>query len=82
MQDEPVQRGEDQAGRCRARLVRQHPGQFAFGRLEVELIPRLADIRAAGEVPRVRSDFVNGIEQLPVEVALARTAGGRGRAHR
>jgi cytochrome P450 len=36
-----------------------------------ELIPRLADIRLAGEVTRVRSNFVNGIKRLPVEVALA-----------
>ncbi|MFF9803878.1 cytochrome P450 [Streptomyces coeruleorubidus] len=36
-----------------------------------ELIPRLADIRLAGEVPRVRSNFVNGIKKLPVEVTSA-----------
>ncbi len=36
-----------------------------------ELIPRLADIRLAGAVPRVRSNFVNGIKKLPVEVTLA-----------
>ncbi|MCQ9180403.1 cytochrome P450 [Streptomyces sp. IBSBF 2953] len=36
-----------------------------------ELIPRLADIRLAGDVPRVRSNFVNGIKRLPVEVTLA-----------
>ncbi|MEV4571011.1 cytochrome P450 [Nonomuraea sp. NPDC049419] len=36
-----------------------------------ELIPRIADIRLAGEVPRVRSNFVNGIKRLPVEVTLA-----------
>jgi cytochrome P450 len=36
-----------------------------------ELIPRLADIRVTGEVPRVRSNFVNGIKRLPVEVTLA-----------
>ncbi|MEU9268833.1 cytochrome P450 [Streptomyces sp. NPDC048251] len=36
-----------------------------------ELIPRLAGIRPAGEVPRVRSNFVNGIKKLPVEVTLA-----------
>ncbi|KNE84218.1 MULTISPECIES: cytochrome P450 [Streptomyces] len=36
-----------------------------------ELIPRLADIRLAGEVPRVRSNFVNGIKKLPVEITLA-----------
>lgn len=33
-----------------------------------ELIPRLADIRLTGDVPRVRSNFVNGIKKLPVEV--------------
>jgi hypothetical protein len=36
-----------------------------------ELIPRLADIQLAGDVPRVRSNFVNGIKKLPVEVTLA-----------
>lgn len=36
-----------------------------------ELIPRLADIRLAGEITRVRSNFVNGIKRLPVEVTLA-----------
>jgi cytochrome P450 len=36
-----------------------------------ELIPRIADIRLTGEVPRVRSNFVNGIKKLPVEVTLA-----------
>jgi hypothetical protein len=34
-------------------------------------IPRLADIRLTGEVPRVRSNFVDGIKHLPVEVTLA-----------
>ncbi|NGO68164.1 cytochrome P450 [Streptomyces boncukensis] len=36
-----------------------------------ELVPRIAGIRLTGEVPRVRSNFVNGIKKLPVEVALA-----------
>ena len=36
-----------------------------------ELIPRLATVRLTGEVPRVRSNFVNGIKHLPVEVTLA-----------
>ncbi|MFJ1561954.1 cytochrome P450 [Streptomyces mirabilis] len=36
-----------------------------------ELLPRLADIRLVGDVPRVRSNFVNGIKRLPVEVTLA-----------
>lgn len=36
-----------------------------------ELVPRLAGIRLTGDVPRVRSDFVNGIKKLPVEVTLA-----------
>ncbi|MGI5466856.1 cytochrome P450 [Streptomyces sp. CA-132043] len=35
-----------------------------------ELIPRLADIRVTGKIPRVRSNFVNGIKKLPVEVTL------------
>ncbi len=33
-----------------------------------ELIPRLSSVRLTGEVPRVRSDFVNGIRHLPVGV--------------
>jgi hypothetical protein len=37
-----------------------------------ELIPRIADVRLAGDVPRVRSNFVNGIKKLPVEVTRAR----------
>ncbi|MFD7641994.1 cytochrome P450 [Kitasatospora sp. NPDC059795] len=36
-----------------------------------ELIPRLASIRLAGDVPRVRSNFVNGIKKLPVSITLA-----------
>ncbi|MEU4994842.1 cytochrome P450 [Streptomyces sp. NPDC021622] len=35
-----------------------------------ELLPRLADIRLTGEVRRVRSNFVNGIKELPVTVTL------------
>lgn len=47
-----------------------------LARLEIrvifeELLPRLADIRLAGAVRRVRSNFVNGIKELPVEVTLA-----------
>lgn len=34
-----------------------------------ELLPRVADIRLAAEVHRVRSNFVNGIKELPVTVA-------------
>jgi cytochrome P450 len=36
-----------------------------------ELIPRLADIRLVSDVPRVRSNFVNGIKKLPEEATLA-----------
>ncbi|WP_188189683.1 cytochrome P450 [Nonomuraea sp. SYSU D8015] len=36
-----------------------------------ELVPRIAGIRLTGDVPRVRSNFVNGIKKLPVEVILA-----------
>ncbi|MDA8370735.1 MAG: cytochrome P450 [Nocardiopsaceae bacterium] len=48
----------------------------ALARLEIrimfeELIPRLADIRVDGDIRRVRSNFVNGIKELPVEVTLA-----------
>ncbi|MFC6883877.1 MULTISPECIES: cytochrome P450 [Actinomadura] len=48
----------------------------ALARLEMrvmfeELLPRLAGIRLAGPVRRVRSNFVNGIKTMPVTVALA-----------
>jgi cytochrome P450 len=48
----------------------------ALARLEMrimfeELLPRPADVRLAGGVRRVRSDFVNGIREMPVTVALA-----------
>ncbi|MEU8248093.1 cytochrome P450 [Nonomuraea sp. NPDC048916] len=48
----------------------------ALARLEIrimfeELLPRLADIRFAGDIRRVRSNFVNGIKELPVTVTLA-----------
>ncbi len=33
-----------------------------------ELIPRLADIELAGDVRRVRSNFVNGIKAFPVKI--------------
>ncbi|EYT79677.1 cytochrome P450 [Streptomyces sp. Tu 6176] len=36
-----------------------------------ELIPRLSGIHLTGDVPRVRSNFVNGVKRLPVEVTLA-----------
>ncbi|MEV1021362.1 cytochrome P450 [Streptomyces sp. NPDC050264] len=35
-----------------------------------ELIPRLADVRLSGPVRRVRSNFVNGVKELPVTVTL------------
>ncbi|GAA2302976.1 hypothetical protein GCM10010402_72490 [Actinomadura luteofluorescens] len=48
----------------------------ALARLEMrimfeELLPRLADIRPAGEIRRIRSNFVNGIKQMPVTITLA-----------
>jgi cytochrome P450 len=36
-----------------------------------ELIPRLADIELAGDVRRVRSNFVNGIKKFPVKITPA-----------
>jgi cytochrome P450 len=36
-----------------------------------ELIPRLESIELAGEVTRVRSNFVNGIKKFPVRVRLS-----------
>jgi cytochrome P450 len=49
---------------------------YALARLEMrimfeELLPRLAAIRPAGPVRRVRSNFVNGIKTMPVTVDLA-----------
>ena len=46
----------------------------ALARMEVrlmfeELLPRLADIELAGDVSRVRSNFVNGIKKFPVAVS-------------
>ena len=35
-----------------------------------ELLPRLHDIDLAGDVTRVRSNFVNGIKKFPVKVAV------------
>ncbi len=48
----------------------------ALARLEMrimfeELLPRISDIKLAGEPRRVRSNFVNGIKDLPVTVTLA-----------
>ncbi|WP_067135864.1 cytochrome P450 [Microtetraspora malaysiensis] len=48
----------------------------ALARLEIrvmfeELLPRLADIKLAGDIRRVRSNFVNGIKELPVTATLA-----------
>jgi hypothetical protein len=36
-----------------------------------ELIPRISSIELAGDVARVRSNFVNGIKRLPVRVRSA-----------
>ncbi len=46
----------------------------ALARLELrilfgELLPRLAGIELAGEVTRMRSNFVNGIKTFPVKVS-------------
>ncbi|MYV97445.1 cytochrome P450 [Streptomyces sp. SID3343] len=48
----------------------------ALARLELrimfeELLPRIADITLAGDVRRVRSNFVNGIKELPVTITPA-----------
>ena len=36
-----------------------------------ELLPRLADVELAGDIRRVRSNFVNGIKAFPVKVTPA-----------
>jgi len=48
----------------------------ALARMEIrlmfeELLPRLADIEVAGEVRRIRSNFVNGIKSFPVRITPA-----------
>lgn len=50
-------------------VTRQNNGHVTF-----------ADIRVAGEVPCVRSNFVNGVKRLPVEVTPARLGGPGGPA--
>jgi cytochrome P450 len=47
----------------------------SLARLEIkimfeELIPRIASARKAGEIRRLRSNFVNGIKEFPVSVTL------------
>ena len=36
-----------------------------------ELLPRLADVRLAGPVDRLRSNFISGIKRMPIEVETA-----------
>ncbi len=36
-----------------------------------ELLPRIADIELAGDVKRIRSNFVNGIKRFPVTITPA-----------
>jgi cytochrome P450 len=48
----------------------------ALARLEIrlmfeELLPRLGDIELAGDVRRIRSNFVNGIKRFPVKITPA-----------
>ncbi len=48
----------------------------SLARLEIrlmfeELLPRIADIELAGDVRRIRSNFVNGIKQFPVRITAA-----------
>ena len=48
----------------------------ALARLEIrlmfeELLPRIADIELAGDVKRIRSNFVNGIKKFPVRITPA-----------
>ena len=47
----------------------------ALARLEIkimfeELLPRISGMKRNGEIERLRSNFVNGIKRLPVEVTL------------
>ena len=47
----------------------------ALARLEIkimfeELLPRISGMKRSGEIERLRSNFVNGIKRLPVEVTL------------
>jgi cytochrome P450 len=36
-----------------------------------ELLPRLADVRIAGPIERLRSNFIAGIKRLPIEISRA-----------
>lgn len=56
--------GKDSPHLCLGNLLARTEIRIMFE----ELIPRLADIRLTGGVPRVRSNFVNGSKRLPVEV--------------
>lgn len=57
-----------------SRGLRRRTGRPTDGRLVRPSSRRartFADITPAGNVPRVRSDFVDGIKKLPVEVIAA-----------
>jgi cytochrome P450 len=48
----------------------------ALARLEIrlmfeELLPRIESIELAGDVKRIRSNFVNGIKKFPVRITPA-----------
>jgi hypothetical protein len=36
-----------------------------------ELLPRVAGIERAGDIERLRSNFINGIKHLPVTITAA-----------
>jgi hypothetical protein len=42
-----------------------------------ELLPRLRDLEVTGPIPRLRSNFINGIKHMPVHVELAGRGIGR-----
>jgi len=49
----------------------EHLARLEIRVLFEELLPRLSDIRPAGPIERLRSNFVSGIKHLPIEVAWA-----------
>jgi len=46
----------------------EHLARLEIRVLFEELLPRLSDIRPAGPIERLRSNFVSGIKHLPIEV--------------
>ena len=48
-----------------------HLARLELNVLFGELLPRLADVRIAGQIERLRSNFIAGIKRLPIEIRRA-----------